>query len=44
MVCGIVYGIPTFGPFSWIMIWELCPKACWRDFRAKRKKLVFSGL
>ena len=27
---------PTYGPFTWTMSWELCPKACWRDSRAQK--------
>ena len=27
---------PTYGPFTWTMSWELCPKACWWDSRAQK--------
>ena len=27
---------PTYGPFSWNMSWELCPKVCWMGSRAQK--------
>ena len=26
---------PTFGPFTWVTPWELCPKVCWRGSRGQ---------